>query len=64
MKRSKVYRTEVMVLDVTLLSSNENGSSDNGNGRKSESSSRSQTKGTDHVDDYDGLGITDADVPF
>ena len=58
----KVYRTEVVVLDITLLGSNENGSSGNGNGRKSQSSRPSQS--TDHVDDYAGLGITDADVPF
>jgi len=56
----KVYRTEIVVGDITLLGSNENGSSGNGNGR----SSRSQKQATDHVDDYDGLGITDADVPF
>jgi single-strand DNA-binding protein len=60
----KVYRTEVVVLDITLLGSNENGSSGNGNGRKSQSSSRSQSHSTDQVDDYAGLGITDADVPF
>jgi len=31
----KVYRTEIVVGDITLLSSNENGSSTNGSGRKS-----------------------------
>jgi len=56
----KVYRTEVVVGDITLLGSNENGSSGNGNGR----SNRSQNQATDHVNDYDGLGITDTDVPF
>jgi single-strand DNA-binding protein len=60
----KLYKTEVVVLDITLLDSNENGSSGSGNGRKSQSSSRSQNHGTDHADDYGGLGITDADVPF
>ena len=56
----KVYRTEVVVGDITALGSIENGSSGNGNGR----CSRSQNQATDHVDDYDGLGIADADVPF
>jgi single-strand DNA-binding protein len=58
----KLYKTEVVVLDITLLGSNENGSS--GNGRKSQSNCRSPTQGMDQVDAYDGLGITDADVPF
>jgi single-strand DNA-binding protein len=60
----KVYRTEIVVGDITLLGSNENGSSGNGNGRKSQSSGRSQNHGTDRVDEYDGLGITADDVPF
>jgi single-strand DNA-binding protein len=60
----KVYRTEIVVGDITLLGSNENGSSGNGNGRKSQSSSRSLNHGADHANDYDGLGITDAEVPF
>jgi single-strand DNA-binding protein len=58
----KVYSTEIVVGDITLLGSTETGSSGNGNGRKSQSNSPFQS--TDHMDNYAGLGITDADVPF
>ena len=61
----KKYRTEVVVLDVTLLTPQEDGNSSVGNGRsgKEGTGSRGRSKEND-APDYSEVGITDADIPF
>ena len=71
----KMYRTEIVVNDISLLSGNDpTKSAGNGNGVDADQKKRStQSKGrqapsgnTESGPDYDygGLGITDQDVPF
>jgi len=55
----KIYRTEIVVGDISLLSDN-GGSAKTGSDRRSPHDDR--TEGT--AGDFDGLGITDQDVPF
>jgi single-strand DNA-binding protein len=58
----KVYRTEIIVGDISLLSSSD------GNGRRSEGDNRqvshSNAVRRDQAEEYGDLGITDSDVPF
>jgi single-strand DNA-binding protein len=64
----KVYRTEIVVGDITLLTPSENGGSHSG--AKSTTEQRSSRSGRSNYhrdqpeDDYGDLGITDSDVPF
>jgi single-strand DNA-binding protein len=66
----KVYRTEIVVLDISLLSGRNGSNGDDGNGDRNSnrekagarSSSRSQ-RGYDNSPD-NGLGIDDSDIPF
>jgi len=71
----KMYRTEIVVNDITLLSGNDATKSvSNGNGedadqkkRSTGSRERQAPRGNQQSEpkyDYDGLGITDQDVPF
>ena len=55
----KIYRTEIVVGDISLLS-------DSGRSRKGESDQRPprETQPNEPTGDFDGLGITDQDVPF
>ena len=58
----KAYRTEIVVNDISLLST-----SDGSNGRQAsnERESHSRAKRENNVaEDYGDLGITDSDVPF
>ena len=58
----KAYRTEIVVNDISLLST-----SDGSNGRQAsnERESHSRTKRENKfAEDYGDLGITDSDVPF
>jgi single-strand DNA-binding protein len=57
----KVYRTEIVVSEISLLSPAE-GSSGHAM-RNTGSSTRSRNR-TDATEDYDELGILDSDVPF
>jgi single-strand DNA-binding protein len=57
----KVYRTEIVVSEITLLSPAE-GSSDHAMSNTG-SSTRSRNR-TDAAEDYGELGILDSDVPF
>jgi single-strand DNA-binding protein len=64
----KVYRTEIVVGDITLLTPNDTGSSDDEGRGKSESRGARGSRSNGHRepprDDYGDLGITDSDVPF
>jgi len=71
----KMYRTEIVVNDINLLSGNDaTKSAGNGNGadvdqKQSSTGSRERQppRGTQEIEpnyDYNGLGITDQDVPF
>jgi single-strand DNA-binding protein len=64
----KVYRTEIVVGDITLLTPNDTGSSDDEGRSKSESRGARGSRSNGHreppQDDYGDLGITDSDVPF
>ena len=61
----KKYRTEVVVLDITLLTPQENGSSSNGNGRSAKQEAKGRGRGDDNTSpDYGDVGITDDDIPF
>lgn len=58
----KVYRTEIVVGDISLLSGAEgNGNGSQHDGRKGASNTRGSTHLAEEVGD---LGITDEDVPF
>ncbi len=58
----KVYRTEIVVGDISLLSNSD------GNGRRSEGDKRQASHSNavrrDQAEEYGNLGITDSDVPF
>ena len=58
----KVYRTEIIVGDISLLSNSE------GNGKPSRNDDRKRTqnntRSADNADEFGDLGITDSDVPF
>jgi len=58
----KVYRTEIVVGDISLLSSSDS------NGKRSVADSRRHSKNNsgqrDEAEEYGDLGITDEDVPF
>jgi len=71
----KMYRTEIVVNNISLLSGNEAANSgDNGNGANADQNKRSTASRERHAPrgkqdsepnyDYNGLGITDQDVPF
>ena len=61
----KKYRTEVVVLDITLLTPQENGSSSDGNGRAGKQETSGRGRGHENTaPDYGDLGITDSDIPF
>jgi len=61
----KKYRTEVVVLDITLLTPQENGSSSDGNGRAGKQETSERGRGHENTaPDYGDLGITDSDIPF
>jgi single-strand DNA-binding protein len=64
----KIYRTEVVVLDVGLLS-NKNGGSNGpsdkaGNKLAERPASNSRSKGRRYDDVGDGLGIDESEIPF
>ena len=64
----KMYRTEIVVGDITLLTPSENGSAHSGakgtTEQRSARSGHSNDRRDPPADDYGDLGITDADVPF
>ena len=64
----KMYRTEIVVGDITLLTPSENGSAHSGAKGSTEQrgprGGRSSDRRDQPVDDYGDLGITDSDVPF
>lgn len=55
----KVYRTEIVIGDISLLS-------DSGRSRKAASDQRASRdeRNAETAGDFDGLGITDAEIPF
>jgi single-strand DNA-binding protein len=57
----KMYRTEIVVGEISLLSAN---GKSNGRGGESERADVPSDQDNDGADDFDGLGITNADVPF
>ena len=57
----KMYRTEIVVGEISLLSGNGKSNGRSGNSDKADTPSDQDNDGTA---DFDGLGITDADVPF
>jgi single-strand DNA-binding protein len=60
----KVYRTEIVVDDISLLSGNGNSGSER-DGKRSEAKQPSRVAGSaDPSGEYGDLGITDDDVPF
>jgi single-strand DNA-binding protein len=64
----KIYRTEVVVLDVGLMS-NKNGGNNGSNDRAGDkstgrSASNSRSKGRQYDDVGDGLGIDASEIPF
>jgi single-strand DNA-binding protein len=56
----KVYRTEIVVGDISLLS----GCDGSGTGKSNAQASAPQTPEIAAGDDFDGLGISDRDIPF
>ena len=65
----KVYRTEIIINDLVLLSGKGEGASESGGGYSRESSPRSNTTSFDQrspapQDDYAHAEITDDDIPF
>src|ERR1019366_8591951 len=56
----KMYRTEIVVGEISLLSGN---GKSNGRG-ESERADAPSDQDNDGADDFDGLGITNSDVPF
>lgn len=58
-----VYRTEIVVGDITLLASND-GNRKRPGGEDRPSSHSSAGHGSEEIGDYGDLGITDQDVPF
>jgi single-strand DNA-binding protein len=64
----KVYRTEIVVGDITLLTPSENGGSRSGARSTAEKRSARSGRSNGHrdqpEDDYGDMGITDDDVPF
>jgi len=59
----KVYRTEIIVGDISLLSSNDgNGKQSSGDNRRSSQSKAGNRR--DEAEEFGDLGITDQDVPF
>jgi len=58
----KVYRTEIIVGDISLLSSNDGNSKGSVENRRSSQSKAGNRH--DEVEEYGDLGITDEDVPF
>lgn len=57
----KMYRTEIVVGEISLLSGNDSANAQNS--RKGEPDSHAG-RNSDAAGDFDGLGITDSDVPF
>jgi single-strand DNA-binding protein len=57
----KMYRTEIVVGEISLLSGN---GKSNGRSSNSDRADAPSDQGNDGADDFDGLGITNADVPF
>jgi single-strand DNA-binding protein len=68
----KLYRTEIVIGDITLLSDNKNGNGhSNGSGSGPDRSGgrdkgRSESSGAQshRYDDYGGLGIDESEIPF
>jgi single-strand DNA-binding protein len=61
----KQYRTEVLVLDITLLTPQENGGTNSGTGRSAKQEAKGRGRGDDNTSpDYGDVGITDDDIPF
>jgi len=61
----RVYRSEVVVFDITLLTPQENGGSSNGNSHAKTQETRGRGRSDqDTAPDYGDVGITDADIPF
>jgi len=62
----KVYRTEIVVLDITLLTPQDNDGSASGNDRtKTQGRAKDRGRGDENTAaDFGGLGITDLDIPF
>jgi single-strand DNA-binding protein len=57
----KIYRTEIVVGDISLLSES-NGS--RANTSRTENSNQRDSRKDTAVDDFDGLGISDQEIPF
>ena len=61
----KVYRTEIVVFDITLLTPQQNGSSNDGNGRSEKKETSGRGRGQESTaPEYGDLGITEDDIPF
>ena len=61
----KVYRTEIIVNDLSLLSGRGEGEGGSGGGGYSRGNTASfDQRGPAPVDDFGGQGITDDDIPF
>ena len=58
----KVYRTEIIVGDISLLSSNDGNGKGSGDNRRSSQSKAGNRR--DEAEEFGDLGITDQDVPF
>lgn len=58
----KVFRTEIVVGDISLLSGGE--SNDRGSRKDDRKGTQSSSGHGDHPDQFGDLGITDDDVPF
>lgn len=60
----KVYRTEIVVGDISLLSVNEGNGKPGDRDRDNKGSSRRSTGSREDSEEFGDLGITDSDVPF
>ena len=60
----RVYRTEVVVADISLLSSSEGNSERRGQGLDNKGPSRKSAGHLEAPAEFGDLGITDSDVPF
>lgn len=61
----KAYRSEVIVFDITLLNSRENGGSSKGGGHAETRETKDRGRGDKNTaPDFGDLGITDSDIPF
>ena len=60
----KVYRTEIVVGDISLLSSSEGNGRPNDQNKDNKGPSRKSTGHRENSEEFGDLGITDSDVPF